>query len=218
MNVEAVLIQQIYPDTPGVKLFDLTREHHKAYCDKWGIDYQCVIEDSAPEFDKNLGNWAKLRLIDKAMAQYADIVWLDADTIIKDVDTNLRYAIQARKIGACWQRIPQLPRGHWNTGALYIHNSKETRKFMADWLAGYPPKDGWLEQGIFNELAMQSNVVVTLSDKWNATLDVSVVPDTVVLGFHGQGNPQYRYDIMKDTMQRLFPDAESEQAQGEREA
>ena len=147
---DAVLIQHIYPDTPGVKLFDLTRENHQRYCDSFGIDYHCVIDDPAPHLDKNLGNWAKVELINQAMRSYSDIIWLDADTIIKDTSVNLRYAIQTRKIGACWQRIPQLPQGHWNVGALYIHNSEETRAFIDAWIAAYPPpQDGWLEQGIF---------------------------------------------------------------------
>jgi len=215
-----VLIQQIYPGTPGVKLFDLTRKHHQAYCDRWDFDYQCVIDDPAPELDNKFGNWAKVKLIRQAMDKYELVVWLDADTLIKDTETWLGAACEYFKIGACWQRIPQFPQGHWNTGALYIHNCDATRKFFDDWLAAYPPpNDGWLEQGIFNRMGRAGDTVVTLSDRWNATLDVSMVPDAVVLGFHGQGNPQYRYNLMRDTMQRLFPDEwkASVTAQGERE-
>lgn len=203
---DAILIQQIYPDTPGVKLFDLTREHHQVYCDRFNIDYQCLIDDPAPHFDKNLGQWAKIELISQAMRHYTDIIWLDADTLIKDIDVNIRYAIQTHKIGACWQRIPQFPLGHWNTGALYIHNCDRTRAFMDAWIDAYPPpNDGWLEQGIFNRLGREMGTVVTLSDKWNATIDVSMVPDAVVLGFHGQGNPENRYNVMRAAMERLFP-------------
>lgn len=201
---DAILIQQIYPDTPGVKLFDLTREHHQKYCDLHNVDYQCIIDDPAPELDKHKGNWAKVKLVKQAMDKYINIIWLDADTIIKDISIDLRDAVQYGKIGACWQRIPQLPQGHWNVGALYVHS--RAYNFVDRWIDAYPPpQDGWLEQGIFNRLGRETGTVVTLSDKWNATIDVSMCPDAVVLGFHGQGNPEYRYNMMKAAMERLFP-------------
>ena len=203
---DAILIQHIYPDTPGVKLFDLTREHHQKYCDDWGIDYKCVIDDPSPELDKQLGNWAKVKLIYDALLTHDEIIWLDADCLIKDVKRDLRDAVEFGKIGACWQRIPQLPQGHWNTGAMYVSSTMDIRQFFENWLAAYPPpSDGWLEQGIFNRMGYESDLVVTLSDKWNATIDVSMVPDAVVLGFHGQGQPEYRYNIMKNAIERLFP-------------
>jgi len=199
-----VLIQQIYPDTPGVKMLELTRAHHQAYCDKWDMDYWCEISNPLPTYDVALGSWGKIGLIFQAMDQgYRNIIWLDADTLIVDLQTDLRDAIQLNKIGACWHRIPQL--NHWNVGALYIDNTPETFAFVDEWLASYPPKPQWLEQGEFNRLARQSRTVVTLSDKWNSTLDVSMVPDAVVLGFHGQGNTEYRYNLMKQTYDKLFP-------------
>lgn len=199
-----ILIQQIYPDTEGVKMLELTRSHHEAYCTRHGLDYWCEIANPLPDYDVRLGSWGKVRIIQKAMQDgYEDIVWLDADTIIVDLSVNLCKAIELFKIGACWHRIPQL--NHWNVGALYIHNSIVTRKFIDDWLAAYPPTDGWLEQGIFNRMGRASNVVSTLSDKWNATIDVSMVPDAVVLGFHGQGNTAQRYEKMCVTLERLFP-------------
>ena len=200
----AVLIQQIYPNTPGVKMLELTRMHHQAYCDKFAMDYWCEISNPLPSYDVMLGSWGKIELIRRALdTQYQSVVWLDADTLIVDLQTNLRDAIQPDKIGACWHRIPQL--NHWNVGALYIDNTPNTRAFIDEWLASYPPKPQWLEQGEFNRLARESRTVVTISDKWNATLDVSMVPDAVVLGFHGQSNTEYRYNLMQKTMDQLFP-------------
>lgn len=203
---DTILIQQIYPDTPGVRLFDLTRDHHRNYCNDWGIDYRCIIDDPAPELDNKYGSWGKVRLVCDALLEYDQVIWLDADTLIKDIKADLRDAIEWGKVGACWQRIPQFPQGHWNVGALYVSSTMETIEFFQNWIAAYPPPpDGWLEQGIFNRMGRETGLVVTLSDKWNATLDVSMVPDAIVLGFHGQGNPEYRYNIMKAAMERLFP-------------
>ena len=199
-----ILIQQIYPDTLGVEVLELVRPHHAEYCFNLDFDYRCEIANPLPDCDPKLGSWGKIELIRQAMITgYEFIIWLDADTLIKDFDVDLRHAIEPGKIGACWHRIPQL--NHWNVGALYISNSAETKKFIDDWLACYPPADGWMEQGAFNKLAFESDVVVTLSDKWNATIDVSMVPDAVVLGFHGQGNTEFRINMMRKALEKLFP-------------
>lgn len=200
---DALLIQQIYPDTPGVAMLELTREHHGSYCDQWGFNYWCLIENSIPGSDPEKGSWSKVELIRQGLKDYQSVIWLDADTLIVDLQADLRDAIHLGKIGACWHRIPQMD--HWNVGALYVDNCQETKDFIAEWLASYPgPNDGWMEQGVFNRLALQSKTVVTLSDKWNATLDVNMVPDAVVLGFHGQGDTKQRIQIMKDTYDKLF--------------
>ena len=144
-----------------------------------------------------------MELIRQGLRGYQSVVWLDADTLITDMETDLRDAIQLEKIGACWHRIPQMD--HWNVGALYLDDCEAVRDFVDQWLAEYPGlNDGWMEQGAFNRLALQSKTVVTLSDKWNATLDVNMVPDAVVLGFHGQGDTKYRTQLMRDTYQKLF--------------
>lgn len=199
----AVLIQQIYPDTPGVAMLELTKAHHEFYCERWGFDFWHRVENSLPDSDPLKGSWAKVELMKQALKDYRYVVWLDADTLIVDLETDLRDAIQDYKIGACWHRIPQL--SHWNVGALYIDSCKQTKDFVRDWLDGYPgANDGWLEQGVFNRLALKSKTVVTLSDKWNSTLDVNMVPDAVVLGFHGQGDTAHRTKLMQQTYERLF--------------
>jgi hypothetical protein len=215
--MNAVLIQQIYPDTPGVAMLEMVKEHSAEYCKRHDIAYWDFVLNPRSDFDPLQGSWGKIELIRRAMAEdYEYIIWLDADTLITDFNTDLRDAIQPGKIGACWHRIPQL--SHWNVGALYVSNTAETRAFIDEWLASYPPPaDDWMEQGVFNRMAMKSKTVVTLSDKWNATLDVNMVPDVVVLGFHGQGDTEYRINIMKQTMDKLFPPEKAETPQGERE-
>lgn len=201
---DALLIQQIYPDTPGVEMLELNIEHNQRYCNAHGFDYWHKIENSIEGSDPLKGSWSKVELIRQGLqAGYMSVIWLDADTLICDHDTDLRDAILPGKIGACWHRIPQL--SHWNVGALYVDNCQETEDFINKWLAGYPGiNDGWLEQGVFNRLARESRIVTTLSDRWNATLDVSMVPDAVVLGFHGQGDTPQRIKLMQQTYERLF--------------
>lgn len=198
-----ILIQHIHANTPGVGMLELTEPRHREYCQKHGIHYKPVIGNPIPEIPPEAGNWARIKLIKDALEEgFEQVYWLDADTMIYDLETPLSEAVQTGKIGVCWHRIPQLH--HWNIGAMYLENCEEVKDFISNWLASYPPpNDGWLEQGVFNRMARQSKTVVTISDRWNATLDVSMVPDAVVLGFHGQGETEQRLDIMKQTLDRI---------------
>jgi hypothetical protein len=208
----AIVIQQAYPDQGFAKLLELTQEHHKQYCEKHKLDYLAVF-DYVYEHNTDYGAWAKVELIRKALHDgYDQVIWLDSDTLIKDTSVNVCDGVPDFGIGACWHRIPQLH--HWNVGALYIDKCRATKDFIDKWLASYPPKEGWFEQGVFNQLAMKDKTVVTISDKWNATFDVSMCPDAVVLGFHGQGSANQRLNLMKETMEALFP---KQKAQGEAE-
>jgi len=214
--MRSILIQQIYPDTPGVKLLELTREWHQRYCDTWFIDYKSVIENPCPSIPPEAGSWGKVELIRQALKKYDHVYWLDADALIVDIDTHLRDAVTPYKIGACWHRIPQ--GAHWNIGCLYVDNTDATRHFFNKWLASYPPKvngHNWMEQGVFNDMARQGREVVTISDRWNATYDVNMVPDAVVLGFHGQGDVEYRYKLMKQALDKIANKKATTQAMSE---
>ncbi len=201
--MNAILIQHAYTGGGFERMLELTRPHHEAYCRAWNFEHWSVVSEDA-RYPMSDGAWVKISMIERAFNDgYEYVVWLDADTLIVDPSVDLRVAIQPEKIGACWHRIPQL--NHWNVGALYLHKSIPVRNFVGEWLASYPPpRDGWFEQGVFNRLARQSKTVVTLSDKWNATLNVNMVPDAVVLGFHGQGDAARRYELMKQTCDKVF--------------
>ena len=192
----AVLIQQCYPGGGYEEMIELTRERNEKYCERWGFDYQVHIDPIVPEWDIKHGGWAKIELIRRALyAGYDYIIWLDADAMIYDLDTDLRDGCP-NGIGACYHRIPQL--NHWNVGVMLMKNSHEVKLFIGEWLSKFPgANDGWYEQGEFNRLGMKSKVVHTLSDKWNATLNVNMVPDAVILGFHGYGDAKQRYEAMK---------------------
>lgn len=193
----AVLIQQAYPGEGFDKMVELTRKRNEDYCKKWNFDYQVHIDAVVPEWRMSEGGWAKIELIRRALEEYEYIVWLDADAMIYDLDTDLRGACDG--IGVCWHRIPQLH--HWNVGVMYVKNSPEVKDFINTWISKYPgAKDGWFEQGEFNRLAMKSKTVHTLSDRWNSTLNVNMVPDAVVLGFHGCGDAKQRLALMKQAI------------------
>lgn len=192
----AVLIQQAYPGKGYEEMINLTWDRNADYCNKWDFDYWAHIDPIVPEWDIKNGGWAKIELIRQALDKgYQYIVWLDADAMIYDLETDLRDGCP-KGIGACWHRIPQL--NHWNVGVMLMQNAYEVCEFIVNWIKEYPgANDGWFEQGVFNRMGMKSKVVHTLSDKWNATLNVNMVPDAVILGFHGHGDAKQRYEAMK---------------------
>lgn len=203
----AVIIQQCWQgDVGGLgdyqPLMQLTKERNEAYCKKHGFDFVYHVGTVDPKYaDVKKGGWVKIELILQALSKgYQYIVWLDPDTLIKDLDTDLRDGCP-KGIGACWHRIPQL--NHWNVGVLFLQNSDETHEFIKDWLKTFPGERQWMEQGEFNKLAMKRSIVQTISDRWNATFNYSIVPDAVVLGFHGNGNADTRLEMMKDTLIHL---------------
>jgi hypothetical protein len=188
-------------------MMELTKARNETYCERYAFDFWYITKQDGLKYSNVFdGGWAKVELIQRALAQdYQYIVWLDADALVKDMDTDLRDGC-IEGIGACWHRIPQL--NHWNTGVLFVQNTPETVKFIDEWLASYPGQRQWMEQGEFNRLAMQSKTVQTISDRWNATLNYSMVPDAVILGYHGNGNAKNRYDMMNKTLQNLQQKAE----------
>lgn len=192
----AVLIQQAYPGLGYEQMIELTQERNAEYCKRFGFDYQVSIDPIVHEWDVKHGGWAKIELIRRALdAGYQYVVWLDADAMIYDIETDLRDGCP-NGIGASWHRIPQW--NHWNVGVLLIQNTPQVKDFIIEWLSKFPgANDGWFEQGEFNRLGMKSKVVHTLSDKWNSTVNVNIVPDAVILGFHGYGDAKQRYEAMK---------------------
>ena len=215
--MNAVLIQQVwigeFPNPSGVgsyePMMELTKERNEAYCKKHNFDYWHIVgTEGLKTGDIYAGCWTKIELIQRALEQgYEYIVWLDPDALIKDMDTDLRDGC-INGIGACWHRIPQL--NHWNVGVLYVKNTPEVKAFIDEWLSAYPgPRSGWNEQGVFNEMGMKSKVVQTISDRWNATLNYTFVPDAVVLGYHGNGTAKQRYDMMSATLKNLQEKAET---------
>lgn len=203
---DAILLQHAFVGRPAQDDFsplaELTHQRNIDYCNQHGFDYDYLLGYRNPRYnDPFKGEWTKVEMVHDALKNnYKYVVWLDVDTVIKEMKVDLREGCP-KGIGVCWHRIPQF--NHWNTGAMYIQNSQAVKNFISEWLVQFPGEPPWMEQGIFNRMAMQSNVVQTISDRWNSTLNYSMVPDAVVLGYHGNGLPPARLELMKATLKYL---------------
>lgn len=197
MSNNALLIQHCSADWDGINLLKVTAARNLEYCSTHQFDFEMLISGDSPKS----GDWEKVKLLRIAMElPYEFIVYLDADTVIVDMQADLRDGCPPEKIGACRHILTSPPYNvnldHLNVGALYISNCEATRKFMDKWLEGAPGTSApaWWEQGVFNNI--NDGTVAVIDDKYNATGKVNPSPNPVVLGFHGQGDVRTRFNLM----------------------
>ena len=203
MSSDAILLMQVWPGGPFEQMVEMQRQRNMDYCKAHNFDLEILVGTLSPKYaDFNVGSWVKVEQMIAALKKgYKYIVSLEPDTLIKDTSADLREGCP-RGVGACYHRHPV---GHqWNVGALYMQNSPEAMAFMEEWLAEWPAEPLWRDNGAFNVVAMRNHTAQTISDRWNATLDCSMVPDAVVLGFHGVGiNANARLETMKKVLAQI---------------
>lgn len=202
---DAVLIQQSWPGKFYEEMMELNRPRNEAYCKTHGFDYEYLVGVTSEKYgDLKCGSWVKVEMTQRALAKgYQYVASLEPDTLIADLGADLRDGCP-KGIGACFHRVFDLIRipAQWCVGAYYLQNTPETRAFVDEWLKGYPGDAQWRDNGVFNELGKKNRVVSTISDKWNATLNVNMCPDAVVVGFHGNGSAEQRLGLIRQTLER----------------
>jgi hypothetical protein len=212
----ALIIQSCFSNPtsgPFYEMMRLTFPRHSAYARAHEMDYWCVMGDVTGE---HMGGWDKIRLMQLALKQgYKDIAWIDADAAIADMDCDLRNALPAGKlIGLCahdpakseYLRLCQVDY-HLNVGVMYIRNDPRTVEFIGDWLSRHPGHPRWLEQGSFNEMAIDPkymDMVAVIGDEWNATVNVNPVMTPFVIGWHGVQPAERRFAMMRDVLKDDF--------------
>lgn len=194
----AVIIQHVYSETEfGCAFSDMLRlctQRHMAYARAHNMDYWSFTGGFQVGRPAESGAWAKIELMRLALNQgYEYVFWIDADAGIIDFETDLRDAVKDIDIGACAHDpkksayLKQLKIAkHINVGVMYLRNTEKTKQFIEDWFNIYPGEPRWAEQGSFNKLMEKyPDVVKEIDDKWNATVNVNMVPKPVVKGYHG---------------------------------
>lgn len=184
--MKTILIQQA--SGTYTKFLDLTEKRHQAYAAKFDITYFAVRGNV--QFER-APHWNKISLIRQTLALKFDLlIWLDADTLIRGVDTDLRLALgKGPPIGMCrhatsWENQDW----HFNSGVIFIRNTALSRSFFNHvWKAG-PVDHPWHEQVRINELSrIYPRAVQTISDTWNSASHVNPCPNPVIEAWHGRG-------------------------------
>jgi len=196
---DALIIQHVSENSPHVNLLKITAARNLEYCLKHKMDFEMAVNGEIPR----TGHWDAIRMVRIAMEKpYQYIIYLDADTVIADLNADLRSGCPHEKIGATRHILKKEAYGidldHLNVGALYYYNCEATRAFVDKWLAGFPgtTEPSWFEQGVMNNI--NDGTVEEIDAKYNATGNVNPSPTPVVRGFHGQsgGNVRTLFDMM----------------------
>jgi hypothetical protein len=186
---DTLIFQHVLSNSVCARWLAVTAPVTLEYCLAHKMDFRLVAADLS-SLPGGPGHWAVPKLIREFMDMgYANIIYLDADTLIADRSTDLREAIKPDTIGVVWHSLFKHNRNlsHFNVGALYVSNTEKVRKFVDQWLASLPgiPDFPWWEQGVFNKLGLEMKIIERLDNKWNAENGVSPSNHPVVLGFHG---------------------------------
>lgn len=201
MSNNALLIQHVSGNIPHINLMRVTASRHLEYCLRHKFDCELIVSGEP----LTQGNWDVVRMVRTAMElHYQYIVYLDVDTVIMDLEADLREGCPPGHIGMCRHVLTKEKWGidldHFNVGAVYYSVCPETKAFVDKWLAGAPgtPEAPWWEQGVANRI--NDGTILAIDDKYNATPGVNMVDTPVVRGFHGQGDVLRRYNLMLEAL------------------
>jgi hypothetical protein len=156
--------------------------------------------------DVRTGGWSKIKMmIDCIEKGYEYVFWIDTDAAIVDFSTDLRSAFTDKYIGCCehdtknFIKEYQIPT-HLNVGVTFVKNGEGVLSFLKKWWDSFPGEQRWVEQGSFNKLAKESDLVFKMDDKYNATVNVNMCENPVIIGWHGVTPNNKRFALMKQTL------------------
>ena len=200
---DTLIFQHVHSNSGCMQWVALTLPRHLHYCLLHKIDYQLIAADQHG-YAGGRGHWTVAEKIrDFIFMGYQNIIYLDADCIIADMETDLRKACVPDKIGSVWHNLSyhNPDWSHFNAGALYVSCTGIVAAFVDEWLLQFPgsPDNPWWDQGVFNSLGRARNIINQLDNKWNAG-HVSPSDKPVVLGLHGFPD---RYVAMQRKMKEL---------------
>ena len=180
-------------------MLELIKPRHTAYTDKWGFDLLPVdFRKLMVKADVELVQAEMVGYASQLLSKYNYVVWLDLDTLIWDMDVDLRTATD--EIGAV-RFHPHRPMAtgdlfschfggvkvnHLNCGAVYIKRTSFTLDFMDEWAGLARQSPGWYSaQNAFNILTMGYGLP-DLDFRWNYNYNRhGVCRKPVVKGYHG---------------------------------
>jgi len=203
-----------YTSDDYLPMLELTKARHQAYADKWDFD---LIAMDIRKLDKQGKNNSSniINFLGYLLRSYEYVVRLDIDTLIWDMETDLRTATD--EIGAVlYQANRPVPQGnlymhkfggkswHFNIGAVYVKRSDFTVAFIKEWAdltRAFNSTYG--SQNAFNILALKYEVA-PLDCRWNYTRNRhGECLDPVVMGYHGYPGHSLKKEMMLSDLERL---------------
>ncbi|MDB5600988.1 MAG: hypothetical protein JWN71_3032 [Xanthobacteraceae bacterium] len=179
----SVLIQYATGDE-HTQMLDATRDIHRRYCERFGIDYYVEVDG---EPDRRSAFCRKIGLLREMLAKgYHKAVWLDSDGIIVDDSYNICDAA-GFGVAACeCFDSPSIHR-HINTGFLLCTAHPQVNEFLKAW-DEHPIIDPvWPDQTTFIALMAQRpyrDILTILPNRFNC-LEQHMEAHPVIRAFHG---------------------------------
>lgn len=193
----AVIFHPYFSDD-YIPMLDAITPRHKAYCAKWGFDFDPVdFRKPFSNADMDLVQLDMVIYTNQLLKRYNYVAWLDLDTLIWDMETDLREATD--EIGAVrFNENKPIATGdlfsyhfgyknnHFNCGCVYIKRTPFTLDFVDEWVGLARNLPSWYSaQNAFNILAIQYGLP-DLDIRWNYNRNRhGKCENPVVRGYHG---------------------------------
>lgn len=198
-------------------MLKLITPRHKAYADRWGFDF-VPVDFRKPPFkaDVELVQAEMVGYTNKLLNKYSFVVWLDLDTLIWDINTDLRAATD--EIGAVRFRAGSPvatgdlltyhfgdKNNHLNCGAVYIKRTPFTLDFVDEWVGLARNLPSWYSaQNAFNILAIRYDLP-DLDIRWNYNRNRhGKCENPVVRGYHGYRGIPNKMSALKADLRALY--------------
>lgn len=210
------LILQPYFTDDYVQMLELSKARHQAYADKWGFDLcHLDLRKALIKVDIETVQAEEVGLVGKLLSAYDYIVWTGVDSLIWDMDIDLRTATD--RIGAvrfnAHLRIPTDnlhkryfggKNNHFNLGTTYIKKCPFTIGFIDAWNEIAHEIGGWYgAQNAFNILAIE-NDLPALDKRWNYNRNRHKgCENPVIIGYHGYRGVDLKIKKMSQDIGRL---------------
>lgn len=214
--VENALILQPYFTDDYAQMLELSKARHQAYADKWGFDLLHLdLRKALFRVELETVQAEEVALVGKLLSDYSFIVWTGVDSLIWDMDTDLRTATD--RIGAvrfnAHLRIPSEnlykryfggKHNHFNLGTTYMKRCPFTLDFVREWSELSHEIGGWYgAQNAFNILAIEHDLPA-LDKRWNYNRNRHKgCPDPVIIGYHGYRGVDLKIKKMSQDIGRL---------------
>jgi hypothetical protein len=197
--VNKAVLLQIGVGEKWAALLDASRERHSAYCRQHGFDYVAITKSDY----QTTPMWSRYFHISRLLADYAFVVYMDADALIVDPAADLRDALSVTQIGMRWGQAPGGEPWHFNAGVMYVKRYSAVLDLFDEMLALAPrganltddAAPWWLaptsEQRVLNALLSVphwSVLVERIEYRWNSVVGIDNIANPVVVAWHG-GRP-----------------------------